>query len=172
MEFNTARLQIRKLKPEDRNAFFDLMGNPKVMHPIPLPAMTQEESDAKMAEIVALDNSGQGKQLRVVTLKTEDTLLGLCMLLTNNEGDTELGYRFREKHWGKGYAKEVTEGMINYCFDTLGVEKVTADADIRNVASLKILNRYLKEIKDMYKDGKIADKRFALYKKDWKNQNL
>ncbi|OAB79649.1 GNAT family N-acetyltransferase [Cochleicola gelatinilyticus] len=167
MEFSTERLQIRKLKPEDRDAFFDLMGNPKVMNPIPLPAMTEAESDAKMQEVFEFDNSKKGKQIRVVTLKEEDELLGLCMLLTNNEGDTELGYRFRECYWGKGYAKEVTEGMIAYCFNTIGVEKVTADADIRNVASLKILNRYLKEIKDIYKDGKIADKRFALFKKEW-----
>ena len=45
MIFETERLKIRPLKESDRAACFDMMSNPNVTSPIPLPIMDKAESD-------------------------------------------------------------------------------------------------------------------------------
>ena len=83
------------------------------------------------------------------------------MLLTNDEGDRELGYRFRTKYWGKGYGKEIANGTINYCFNNLKLNKLTADADIKNSASIKILSTFFTPVKKIQTNLSL-DQRFLL----------
>ena len=48
--FETERLVIRQLKAFDKVTFFDMMGNPNVMNPIPQKVFTNEESDEKFQQ--------------------------------------------------------------------------------------------------------------------------
>ena len=43
--FETERLSKRTLKEEDSDGYFDMMGDPNVMNPIPRKAMTREQSN-------------------------------------------------------------------------------------------------------------------------------
>ncbi len=49
--FKTKRLIIRQFN-HSRTDFFDMMGNTNVMNPIPLKALSQEESDKKLNKII------------------------------------------------------------------------------------------------------------------------
>jgi RimJ/RimL family protein N-acetyltransferase len=53
----------------------------------------------------------------------------------------EIGYILHPDHWGKGYAREAMEAVIAHIFATRGVEKITADVDPRNTASIGLLLR-------------------------------
>ena len=95
-------------------------------------------------------------------------MIGLAAILTNDEEDWELGYRFRVKYWGKGYGTEIARGTVRYCFEVLGYDKITADVDIENIASKKILEKLMKLKKEFYnEEDKCLDQRYELYKKDW-----
>ncbi len=50
--FETTRLTIRRFKHSDASDFFDIMGNPNVMNPIPLKTLSQIESDEKLQELI------------------------------------------------------------------------------------------------------------------------
>ncbi len=67
-------------------------------------------------------------------------LVGTCALVRTKEVN-EIGYRFLEKHWGKGYGTEVAMGLVNYGLHTLRLPKLTAYAVKENVASIKILEK-------------------------------
>lgn len=41
--------------------------------------------------------------------------------------------------WGKGYMSEATEAVVNYCFEVLGVTKVSSGAFRENNGSLNVL---------------------------------
>ena len=41
-------------------------------------------------------------------------MIGLCLFLTNDDTDKELGNRFRFNSWGKGYGTEIGRGMLDY----------------------------------------------------------
>lgn len=97
-----------------------------------------------------------------------DELIGLCGLLTNDEDDREVGYRFRKPYWGKRYGTEVTRGMLNYCFNQLEIALMTADVNITNTASVRILERFMKPISEFFNEkDNCTDRRYAVSKEEW-----
>lgn len=43
--------------------------------------------------------------------------------------------------WGKGFATEVSEILIQYAFDTLKLKEIIAIVDPKNIASINILRK-------------------------------
>jgi len=170
MVFETKRLRIRFLKETDKDLFFKMMNNPKVMHPIPLEVLSRKESDKKFNEIISQENS-RLKNIWAITPKTENEFMGICGLLKNNEQDDEIAYRFNEAHWGQGYGTEIAEGLINYCFEKMNSDKVTADVNIINKKSVRILEKFMTPIKEFYnKKDQCTDRRYALNKIAYNNK--
>ena len=82
-------------------------------------------------------------------------LIGTAAIVEENE----IGYRFLEKYWGQGYGQEIADGLINYAFGKLGVEKVIAFVEPENIGSVKILERTVLEFIKEYihpDDGKLV----------------
>ncbi|MFC7678412.1 GNAT family N-acetyltransferase [Paenibacillus sp. GCM10028914] len=53
----------------------------------------------------------------------------------------ELGYTLNRHFWGKGYMTEAGNLILDLAFNTLDLERVFAEYDVRNSASGKVLNR-------------------------------
>lgn len=50
-----------------------------------------------------------------------------------------LGFVLARAHWGHGLGSEAAREVLRYAFETLALERVTAEAAARNFASLRIL---------------------------------
>ena len=111
MIFETERLSVRMLSILDTEAFFDMMGNPNVMNPIPRPVMTRTESDAFLNKALSSKTFNSDKQVRAIVEKKSNSFIGLCAYLKNDEDDDEIGYRLREQFWGIGYGTEIAKGF-------------------------------------------------------------
>jgi len=69
-------------------------------------------------------------------------LVGDCSLFFAEEhGDWELAYGLRRDRWGRGYATEAAQACVRYGFDELGLERIVADVDPANVASVRVLEK-------------------------------
>jgi len=78
----------------------------------------------------------------VVCGKKQGELLGWCGLKYHPEEDyIDVGYRFFEKHWNKGYATEATKGVLSYAFNVLRIQDVYAYVDKRNPGSSKVAEK-------------------------------
>jgi RimJ/RimL family protein N-acetyltransferase len=53
----------------------------------------------------------------------------------------ELLYGVAESHWGQGYAPEIAQAVLAYCFETLDLPSVRASTDVGNVASVRVLEK-------------------------------
>lgn len=53
----------------------------------------------------------------------------------------EIGFILHPDHWGKGLAHEALSAVIPHNFETLPMDRIRADVDPRNAASLKVLTR-------------------------------
>ena len=53
----------------------------------------------------------------------------------------EVGYLLMRPFWGRGYATAVAAELINYAFAVLGMHRVWAKCDERNVASARVLEK-------------------------------
>jgi RimJ/RimL family protein N-acetyltransferase len=64
---------------------------------------------------------------------------GLKYRFGHNEID--LGYRFKQSAWGKGYATEAAFAVLKHGFENLHIKKINARAEQANVASCRVLEK-------------------------------
>lgn len=90
---------------------------------------------------------GRGFTFWVAERREDGELLGFCGLkIADGQGSTvsgeyEIGWRFREDSWGRGYAKEAAMASLDHAFDTLGAERVVALTVIGNEDSWGLMKR-------------------------------
>lgn len=75
-------------------------------------------------------------------LKSND-FIGCCGLRPYDPDQKvyEIGFHLRKIHWGKGYATEAAEAVIDYAFKTLHVNDLFAGHHPNNQTSKKVLER-------------------------------
>lgn len=77
-----------------------------------------------------------------VHLKANNEFIGWCGLKYIAELDEiDLGYRFFQKHWGKGYATESAKAVMEYGLNKLKLETIVARASVDNLNSIKVLEK-------------------------------
>lgn len=167
MIFETERLVIRPLLLSDREAFYDMMSNPNVMKPIPRDTMDRKTSDEHFEKHLFADKSSDTK-VWAIDSKTGDALIGIAAFLKNDDNEDEIGYRLREQFWRIGYGTEIAKGLIDYGFNALNLELITADVNIENEGSVKILDRFFKRDIEFYNpNDKCTDRRYKVNKSEW-----
>ncbi len=140
--FETNRLIVKTLSDKDKEYFIELLSDPRIIEPIPQIKFSRNEILEKFSDYLKSNGNFKEREKFACGIfeKGNQEMIGLCLFLTNNENDNELGYRFRVNYWGKGYGTEITKGLIDYYFKEFNIGKVTADVNIENVRSVKILN--------------------------------
>jgi ribosomal-protein-alanine N-acetyltransferase len=168
MIFETDRLIVRQLQESDQTAYFDMMGNPNVMSPIPRNVMTKEESNEHLNKFLNTEHTTSDTKVWAIEQRAENEFIGLCAFLKNNENDDEIGYRLREKYWGVGYGTEITKGLIDFGFRHLNTDLITADVYVDNLRSVKILEKFFKrDIEFFNTEDKCTDRRYKLTREEW-----
>lgn len=59
--------------------------------------------------------------------------------IENNQAD--IGLLIGKEHWNKGYGTEALKQVIAYAFNTLGLKRVWANCNLKNVSALKIFKK-------------------------------
>lgn len=170
MILQTERLIIKPINSSDKDEFIELVSADEIISAIPQEKPTKESIEIKFQRALSFNGNIIENKISILGVfeKEKTALIGIAAFLTNNEGDKELGYRFRQAFWGKGYATEVAKEMINYSFNVLKLDKITADVWVENTASVKVLSKFLKPVKEFFNaDDNCTDRRYELLKKDW-----
>ncbi|WP_297098786.1 GNAT family N-acetyltransferase [uncultured Draconibacterium sp.] len=173
--FETERLAVRRLEPADKEYFAELFTDPKVLAPIPQKAFTESEINDRFTKSMRLTLNDIDKQKCACGIfeKGNTKMIGLALFLLNENNENELGYRVRPKYWGKGFGTEIAIGMLEFYFDVLNIKKVTADVNIGNTASVKILDKLMTPVKEFFNErDNCTDRRYELEKKNWLKQRL
>ncbi len=167
--FQTERLFVKALEEKDKEYFYELLSKPEIISSIPQIKYSEKEILEKFNKYLKVGNILESNQSVCGIFEKNDTeLIGLALFLKNEEEDYELGYRFRVEYWGKGYGTEIAKGLINFYFKELKVDKVTADVSVENKGSIKILNKFMKPIKEYYgKKHMRIFRRYAVKKENW-----
>ena len=143
----TERLLLREVIVSDVDGMFELDSNPNVHIYIGKKPVTAIEQSAAYIENLQQQYKDFGTGRWAVILKETNEFLGWSGIkfitdeINNHKNFYEIGYRFIEKHWGKGYATEAGKAFIEYAFDNLKADAVYAYADAGNDNSRKILEK-------------------------------
>lgn len=146
-QIETERLILRELLLSDADGMFELDSNPNVHVFLgKKPVIAIEQSIAQIENIQQqYKDSGIGRW--AVILKETNEFIGWSGIkfikneINNHKDFYEIGYRFIEKHWGKGYATEAGKAFVNYAFNVMNVDALYAYADAGNSSSKSILEK-------------------------------
>lgn len=77
-----------------------------------------------------------------ILLKESNKMIGTIEFRVHEYNKSgELGYTLSRHYWGNGYMTEAGKLILELAFNTLGLERVFAEYDVRNSASGKVLDR-------------------------------
>lgn len=147
MQIETPRLLLRPFQLSDAVANFKMDKNPNVLKYLPVePHHDIEQSIAVVKHVIQqYDDFRIGRV--AVELKTTGEYIGWSgfkfhtTIMNNHKDFYELGYRFQEEHWGKGYATEAAQACMKYGFDVLKLDVIYAVAYATHTASLSVLKK-------------------------------
>jgi len=143
----TERLLLREFIPTDDLGLFELESNPNVHVYVGKKPITHIDEGRAYIDFLHQQYKDFGIGRWAVILKDTNEFLGWSGIkfitneINNHKGFYEIGYRFIEKHWGKGYATEAGKAFIDYAFNVMKVEALYAYADAGNENSRKILEK-------------------------------
>lgn len=174
----TDRLILRELEFTDENDLFEMDSDPDVHLYIennPVKSIEEIQMAIKMLK-KQYDENGIARWAVVDKLTNEcvgwSGLKYFAEPLNNHTNFYELGYRFKKKHWGKGYAFESSIAILNYGFQILNIDKVFAITHPNNVNSKKVLIKLGFEYKETFDyEGDLTDW-FELKKNNLLNKKL
>lgn len=152
----TERLILRELEPTDENDLFEMDSDPEVHLYIENNPVKSIDEIRKVIEMLRKQYRENGIARWAVVDKQTEECLGWAGLkyfkepLNNHVNFYELGYRFKRKHWGKGFATEASKAIIQYGFEHLDIDALYAITDPKNTNSKKVLTKLGFEFKETF----------------------
>ena len=141
----TERLRLRNWRKDDAGPFHEHLNRPNVMRWLG-GVRTREFMDEVVGKFIHWQDE-RGFTFWVVERKEDGEFLGFYGLKVADgvnstvPGDIEVGWRFREDAWGKGYAKEAAIASLDHAFTVLGAPRVVALTVVGNEMSWGLMKR-------------------------------
>lgn len=151
----TERLVLRTLQPSDIPALEQWMGdksiytywgkgpgktdkNPKLL-------FEKEERPSKSFHL-GIIHKGNGKAIGEIWI-----------YLIENDRMAKVAMRLSREYQGKGYGYEALYAMTKFCFDNTELKRIWTDVDVRNEASVRILEKCGYKREGLIRQGKMVN---------------
>jgi RimJ/RimL family protein N-acetyltransferase len=140
----TDRLILREWRDEDREPFYEMSKDPRVMVTLGS-IMTRAESDALIDKVQARQVE-HGHTVWALERKDDASFLGWCGIVIVPDGLPlaglpEIGWRLAHHAWGQGYAREAAIRSLDWAFGVQKMERVWAYTSAGNDASWGLMER-------------------------------
>lgn len=174
----TERLILREVEYTDEDDLFEMDSDPEVHLYIENNPVKSIDEIRKVIEMLKKQYAKNGVARWAVVEKLTNECLGWAGLKYFNEPLNkhnyfyELGYRFKKKHWGKGFATESSRAILDYGFKNLNTNSIFAIVDPKNENSKKVLTKLGFDFRETFDyEGDLTDW-FELKKINWENKKL
>lgn len=139
--FETERLKLRQFDASDAQWFFQLNNDPEVIKYTGDPPFESiHAAEAFLRKYDQYEKHGYGRW--AVVEKGSGEVLGWCGLrYVASMGETDLGFRFFRKHWGRGFATEAALACLKHGFEQLNLQKIIGRSMVFNSASIRVLEK-------------------------------
>ena len=170
----TTRLRVRPFVASDADELFALQSDADVLRYWDSPPWTERaRADQFIARCHEMAEEGSGAR---VAIERDSVFLGWCTLNSWNPEfrSASLGYCLAKHAWGRGVATEAAGALLGWAFDTLDLNRVQAEADTRNPASARVLEKLGFQLEgtlreDCIVDGDVSDSWvFGLLRREWR----
>ncbi len=139
----TERLRLREMKDSDATFMLESLNEPAFLrHVGDRGVRTVAEAQCYLRERVTSRYQQQGYGVWLVTLQETGEAIGICGLIKRETlEDIDLGFSFLERFWGRGYAFEAAEAVMDYGWKVAKLPRIVAVVSPHNTASIRLLNK-------------------------------
>lgn len=137
------RLRLRPVQPEDLPDLLVVNGDDETTRYLPYETWRDlADAEAWYQRVQSRHAEGSAMQF-VLQLKDTGQVVGDCLLFRFEppSARAELGYVLGRPWWGQGLMREGLELLLHAAFGPLGLRRLEAEADPRNLASHTLLRR-------------------------------
>ncbi len=176
---HTARLTLRPVEAADIDALFALHHDATTTRYIPH-MFWRERADAQAWVERGLDRHEKQTAIQCVVVRRAtdeavEAVIGTALLFNVQEdsGLAEIGYLIGAPYWRQGYMREAVTAFIDFAFSSLGLRRLEALVDARNVASNALARRCGFVLEGVLRErwvaaGETPDTHlFGLLRRDW-----
>ncbi len=139
----TPRLRLREMTEADADDLWRLNANPNVVRYVGEPPLADRDAALEVLRTRVFPQYREhGVGRWAVVLRDGGAYLGWCglkYLAATREYD--LGYRFFEEQWGKGYASEAAGAVLAWGRRTLPGARIIGQAYLANHRSIRVLEK-------------------------------
>jgi len=143
VRLETERLVIRSVTPDDAPDFQRLYSDPEVRRFLPPgPPATLESARALVERRTQIERD-RGFAGWHVSLRSTGEFIGSVALqpIERTGPEVELAYHYLPHAWGKGYGTEAAKAILQYGFETCGLEQIIAICFAENIGSWRIMEK-------------------------------
>lgn len=142
----TPRMVLRRFTPADAGLLVELDSDPAVMHFITGGRSTppEEIEDDVLPCFLRHYEQYDGYGFWAAQETQTRAFLGWFHLRPATaapDDEPELGYRLRQSAWGKGYATEGAQALVDHAFRRQGARRVTAETMTVHVGSRRVMEK-------------------------------
>ena len=141
IQLETERTILRLLTVKDAKDFYDLNLDPEVLRFTGDRAFQSvEEAKIFLVSYDQYEKYGVGR-LAVID-KVSGKFMGWCGIKYSPKSqEYDIGFRFFKEFWNQGFATETANRCLEFGFYDLGLKEIVGRAMVRNVASIKVLEK-------------------------------
>ncbi|WP_405631532.1 GNAT family N-acetyltransferase; N-acetyltransferase [Pseudoalteromonas sp. Ld20] len=171
----TARLNFKLMGERDAQLLFDLDSDPDVMRHLTRGKVSSMQmiKEVFIPRLQAYTNPDKGWGLWQVNITDTNTFIGWVLIRpmgfftdASNFSDIEIGWRFKQLSWGKGYASEAAKAVAEVIEKQAGVTALSATALKDNIGSIKVMQKLgMQFIKQYIHTDENGDLPAVLYRK-------
>jgi len=140
LKVETSRLILRPCELTDAEAAFGWFGDPVVMRFTPTgPDISIGQTKTRLAKYQEHQIAHGFSKWIIVDRSTGRSIGDSGLLVLQEYGWIDLGFRLAQPYWGKGLATEAASAWVHAAFDELNLDRLTALVHPENAASIQVL---------------------------------
>lgn len=163
-------LILRRLHPDDFDAFVAYRGDSDVAQYQSWPKMSEEETKGFLYAMSRIETAfRRGEWTQIAVAAADDSLMGDMGIHVSESGEqVELGITIARRFQGHGHASTAMRLALEMAFGEPSVHHVICGADTRNAPSLALIAKLGFEWTHREDAGDGAtDEMFAMTRQDW-----
>lgn len=139
----TARLRLREIVPADVDAIFAIRGDYEVTKYNTGAAYTDMQQASDLIIGIADEYQQQVAVRWGITLKPDDTVIGMCGYNYWHQGDhrASIGFDLNRAYWRQGIMAEAVRCILHFGFMQMRLNRIEADCSAENVASAALIQK-------------------------------